>query len=659
MPAKHKINRRERALHRRFSTSTQNYLLATLGMELHKNVSIPRVFLRTARTFSRRTALCDRVEGGYKAITYGELLRRVNGFASALIGQGISPRSAVAMFMKNQSAWPLTDLGSMFAGCLTVPIYETLSPNIIELILGEADVRVLVVENKERFDKIAPLWPRLPQLKLVVVVHPEGVTLSDKVLSLEAFEEQGRVYLEANPQAARKAYEQIDREDVASIVYTSGTTGRPKGVMLTHRNFLSNFYGLIALTDITHKDRMLSILPLSHTLERTAGYYSAILIGASIYYAESIKTISRDIVIVKPTICVAVPRVFEKIYASVQEKLAGSHSLQRKLFNWSVKLGEELYQVRTSGQKGASYARYRHRPEEFFKTYTRDLPLRMRILGKIAEILVYRKISAKLGGRIRYMISGGAPLSAEIISFFRNLGIVIYEGYGLTETTPIVAFNYHVNYEPGTVGHLIPYTDVRFSEQGEILVKGPNVMRGYFKNSEATREVIDEDGWFHTGDVGCFTDKYNLKITGRIKDLIVTSGGKKIPISPIETELNQSALVSYGMLLGDAKNFISCLIFPDQEKLHSVAREKGIAETDVAKLCERPEIIAEYEKLIAKVNAPLSNYERIKKFKLMPRELTVDGGEITPTMKLKRKEVLNKFKADIDGLYQGGDKGGD
>ena len=651
-----KIRRRVRMLHKRFSTSMQHYLLATLGMELHKNVSIPRVFLRTAKTFSRRTALWDRVGQDYQGITYGALLKRANGFAAALLSQGTGPRSAVAMYMKNQSAWVVSDLGAMFAGCLTVPIYETLSAHSIELILEESEARAIVLENKEQYEKIDLMWPRLPHLKLVVVVHTEGVLLKDKVVSMASFEELGRAFLEANPAVVQKAYEQIDREDVASIVYTSGTTGRPKGVMLTHKNFLSNFYGLIGLTDMTHKDRLLSILPLSHTLERTAGYYSALLVGASIFYAESIKTISRDIAIVQPTICVAVPRVFEKIYASVQEKIAGASGLQRKLFNWAVRLGEELYQVRVSAQKGAQYARYRHRPEEFVRHFARDLPLRLRIMGALAERLVYRKISLRLGGKIRYMISGGAPLSAEIISFFRSLGIVIYEGYGLTETTPIVAFNYHVNYEAGTVGHLIPYTDVRFSEQGEILVKGPNVMRGYFKNPEATREVIDEQGWFHTGDIGCFTSKFNLKITGRIKDIIVTSGGKKIPISPIETELNQSSLVSYGMLLGDAKNFISCLIFPDQEKILSLAREQGIPEDSFPALCEHPAIRGTYEKLIAKINEPLSNYERIKKFKLIPRELTVDGGEITPTMKLKRKEILKKYKDEIDGLYQG-DKG--
>ena len=646
-----RMNAKDSALHNKFSASLQQYLLTTMGMELHKNISIPRVFSRTASTFRDRLAVLDKVGHSYEGITYGELLVKVTNFAAALLRRGIGPHQAVAMFMRNHSAWAISDLGGMFAGCMTVPIYETLSTSIIQIILEESSSRIVVVENKEKLDKIVAIWSQLPELSQIIVVDTTGVVLTDKVISLVQFEESGAQHNKTAPEAVLEAYRQIDRDDVASIVYTSGTTGRPKGVMLTHKNFLANFYGILSLTDVSHTDRFLSILPLCHVLERTVGHFTALLLGATTYYAESIKSISRDIAIVQPTICIGVPRVFEKIHTAVAEKIENSGWLTRRLFAWAIGLGETLHAVRAQQTRSDGNSRTHHRPEEYLQSWAGDIPWRLRLMGQLADFLIYRKIRGRLGGNIRFMVSGGAPLSALVISFFRNLGIIIYEGYGLTETSPIIAFNYHVNYEAGTVGHLMPYSEVRFSPDGELITRGPNVMRGYFRNPEATREVMDEDGWFHTGDVGCFTESNNLKITGRIKEIIVTSGGKNIPIGPIETMINQDKLVSQGLLVGDGRRFISCLIFPDAESIRSLARQLNVPHEDLTQLCDHESVKDAYQKIIDSVNEPISHYERIRKFKLVPYELSIDRGELTPTLKIKRKEILRKFKTEIETIY--------
>ena len=641
------------ALHKKFSTSLQQYLLTTMGMELHKNISIPRVFTRTASTFCDKPALYDRVGDAYVGLTYKELLARINNFAAALLKRGIREQQAAAIFMRNHSAWAIADLGSMFAGCMTVPIYETLSTAIIQIIMEETNARVVVVENREKFDKIAAIWPQLPHLALVIMVDPAGVTLSDRVVTLSQFEESGAQYRKEAPEVVMAAYRQADRDDVASIVYTSGTTGRPKGVMLTHKNFLSNFYGIISLLpELTHHDRFLSVLPLCHVLERTVGHFVALLNGATTYYAENVKTIARDIAAVQPTICIAVPRIFEKMHAAIKEKIAGSGWASRRLFAFALHLGETLYEVRPQLTRSEGNSRVHHRAEDYWGPWQRPIPWYLRSIGRLADLLVYSKIRGRLGGRINFMVSGGAPLSPDIVRFFRHLGIKIYEGYGLTETSPIIAFNYHVNYEPGTVGHVMPYSEVQFTDEGEILTRGPNVMRGYFKNAEATREIMDEDGWLHTGDTGCFTERNNLKITGRLKEILVTSGGKNVPIGPIEAMINQSRLVNQGVLIGDNRHFISCLIFPEMEGMRALARSLAIAQEDPAQLCRHATILEHYQKLIDTVNEPISHYERIKKFKLVPYELSIDRGELTPTLKIRRKEILLKFHEEIEEIYR-------
>jgi long-chain acyl-CoA synthetase len=635
-----------------FNEAIQNYLLATLGMEIHDDVSIPRVFLRTAAVFGKKPAVAEKVGGVYNSMSYNELLETVNQFAAGLIANDVQIKNCIAIFTKNCAAWTIADLGSLFAGCFNAPIYETLNGEVIQYILNETEAQALVVEDKEKYAKIADILPSLPNLRKVIVVHPEGVPLSDRVVTWDSWLAQGKALLVSQPEAVRVAMQSIDRDDIASVVYTSGTTGVPKGVILSHKNFLSQVYGILSLLEVGHEDRFLSILPLCHVLERTCGHFIPLLMGASVHYAENIKSISSDIVIAKPTICCSVPRVFEKIYAGIQEKIETSSALKKKIFHWALEVGAKSYGVDREASSHKAQRRVRHRPEEYINPWRRKQSLFEKIEHALAERLVFKNVRAKLGGSIRFFISGGAPLSPEIIMFFRNLGIIIYEGYGLTETSPIISFNYHVNYQPGTVGRLMPYVDVCFSEQGEILVKGPNVTRGYFKQEEATQAVFDAQGWFHTGDQGIFTEGNFLKITGRLKELIVTSGGKKVPLTPIEMHLNQHPLIEQSLLVGDNRNFITVLIFPDFIKLKELAQQQKIHSTRIEDICEAQSIISAYQAVIDQLNVRLSGYEKIRKFKLIPYELSIDKGELTPSMKLKRKIVTGLFQKEIDALYE-------
>jgi long-chain acyl-CoA synthetase len=643
---------RERLLalekHRIFSVSMQNYMLSTLGMDLHSKISIPQVFFRTAGSYGERDALFEKVNGSFQGATYQELRQKALHLAAALIAYGLAPGENIALFSRNRIAWAVADLGILSAAAVNVPIYDTLSGSQVEHILAEADVHLIFVENKEKLLQVQEIAASLHRLKYYVVFDPTDVDLTDRVISLANFMQRGAQFHAQNPLAVENRYKMIDRDDVASIVYTCGTTGKPKGVMLTHKNFISNVYSVMALTDVSIFDRFLSVLPLCHVLERTVTHYTALFIGASIYYAENIKAVAQDLLLVKPTICVGVPRIFEKVYASVQTSLAEASPLSRRVFAWALDVGGRVFAVR----KGHDHdKRVRHRPEQNLSYWRDPLVWHEALQEKIAHFLVYRKIHAKLGGKIRFFISGGAPLNAAITHFFRCLGVFIYEGYGLTETTPIVCFNFHGNYEAGTVGRLLPYVDVKFSDRGEIFVKGPNVMKGYYKNPAATVAVLDSEGWLRTGDVGCFTARNNLKVTGRIKEILITSGGKNVAMGPIEAALNQHQLITQSVVLGDKQPFVSCLIFPDLVALKELAAKKSLSYDSLDDLCSCDEIMAEYQKIIDEVNRPMPGYERIKKFKLVPCELSIASGELTPTLKLRRMEVMAKFAALAQEIY--------
>jgi len=651
------MNKHELKKNGHWRDSLQYYLLSDLGMELDGRISLPRVFQRAAQYFGDATALMEKRNGAYHPLSFKEILEDSLAFASALLRNNFQLHDKVALLLKNSPVWVKTDFGCMFAGGTTVPIYDTLNPATIRFILENSQASILVLEDEKQFQKFKEIEKDLPHLKKVLVRNSDGIPVQGKVAAFEGFLAAGRTPSNRDEASILPRLDQVKRDHVASIVYTSGTTGEPKGVMLTHRNFLSNVYGVVSVANLDCRDIFLSILPLSHTFERTVGYYVPLLTGATIAYAEGIEQISQNLQEVRPTICCAVPRVFEKLHHKMELAIEKAPSLQKKLFSWALKVGDRGW--RRAENKTHSFGkdqRVRHRPEDLWTTPLEEIENSSFYLTKaIAHLLVYRRILKKLGGRIRYFISGGAPLSPEVTDFFRNLQIKIFEGYGLTETSPIISFNFQNKFRSGTVGKLLPYVQIKLSEQGEILVKGPNVMAGYYQNPQATAEAIDGDGWFHTGDVGHWDENHYLKITDRIKELIVLSTGKNVAPLLIERKLGAFPEIAQAVVIGNNRKYVSALIFPNlaafpdwNPSLEKISDGNSDGNSDGIP----GEVREKFEEILSQVNAELSHFEQIKKFEIMPYNLAKDSELLTPTLKIKRRKVEEKFKKLIEGMYR-------
>ena len=449
-----------------------------------------------------------------------------------------------------------------------------------------------------------------------------------EVMSLKEVEERGEEYNLNHPDDFDRLAESIQPDDLATIIYTSGTTGVPKGAMLSHYNLVNNIETLHSLVDFNGGDRALSFLPLSHVLERMCTY-AWLYVGACIAYAESVDTVADNLMEARPTIMVSVPRFFDKFYAAVIDSVLASPNLQRRIFFWALQIGRKYAQLKLNHS---------------------HLPAWLKLRYQLASKLVFSKIVERTGGRIRFFVSGGAPLSREIAEFFYALGIMIIEGYGLTETSPVISLNTLTDFKFGTVGKILPGEEVKFAPDGEILVRGPNVMKGYFNKEAETKEAF-EDGWFKTGDVGYLDQDGFLVITDRKKDIIVTSGGKNVAPQPIENALAASPYIANAVVVGDRRKFVSALIVPDFEKLKKYAAENDITFSSDKELVEKPEIYEFFMKETNRLTPHLASYEKIKKIIIIDRDFEIEAGEMTPTLKVRRKVVEEKYKPLIDRLY--------
>lgn len=581
--------------------------------------SIPQLFRATVARHGDHPYLGRRADGVYRYETYGQIQQKAHAFATALIELGLEPGERVAQLANNRPEWVITDLGAMHAGLVHVPLYPTLAPEAIAYILNDCQARVLVAGTGEQLKKVLQVADRVSSLTSIVVMEP-GVSGAQHDFESFLGLAQGR-HLEAmeQRQGALKA------TDLASLVYTSGTTGEPKGAMLRHGNLISNALEAGSLIGVGPQDVELSFLPLSHVFERMI-YYAITGFGGSIGYAESIDTVAQNVGEVRPTILASVPRLYEKMHARILEGIEKSHPLKRKLFTWAMGVGRRCFEAAQAG----------------------PVPKSLLLERRFAYKLVFSKLHQRLGGRIRYLVSGSAPLREEVGAFFLHAGFKLLEGYGLTETSPIVTVNPPDRIRLGTVGRPLKGVEVVVASDGEILVRGPNVMEGYFGKPEATLEAIDSEGWFHTGDIGQFDAEGYLRITDRKKELLVLSNGKKVAPAPIELLLQASPLIEQAVVLGDNRNFVSALVVPARE---AVAARLGLP-ADLPALAESPQALelltAECERLCRE----LSNYERVKKIALLPRELTQEEGDLTPTLKVKRRVVLKVFQATIEGIYQ-------
>jgi len=587
--------------------------------------TISQIFLNTIKTYIKPDLLAAKSEGRFVPISTEEFGRRVKHLSLGLADLGLGPGEKLVILSENRPEWTITDFAVLCAGAVTVPIYTSLMPEQIKYIINDSDARIVVCSNRELWLKVEAVRSDLRNVHHFVLIDEEG---AQGIPSLSEIMARGMTVAEKDPGLFEKRALAVKPDDLASIIYTSGTTGVPKGVMLTHGNFVSNSKALDAVTEFSVVDTVLSFLPLSHVLERMTTF-SWIYKGASIYYAESIETVAENLLEVRPTIMISVPRLFDKIYAKVMDNILGQSALKRKIFFWAVGVGKKY---------GAR--KIRHQP----------IPAWLAFRRKIAAKLVYSKIIEKTGGRAHFFVSGGAPLSADVAEFFYAIGLTILEGYGLTETSPVLACNTFEKMKFGTVGPPVPGVEIKIAPDGEILAKGPNVMKGYYKKEQETREVF-ENGWFKTGDIGHIDGEGFLVVTDRKKDILVTAGGKNVAPQPIENQLKTNPYIQTAVVVGSGRKFISALILPDFEKLGAYARAKGIPFGSPKELVEREEIKSFMLAEVNRATPNLASYERIKKIVLLEREFDA-GTELTPSLKVKRHIVEKVFKPLIDLLYK-------
>ncbi len=590
--------------------------------------SLVDMFQQVVKKHGEKTSLMQKIEGTYQGFSYAEFGERVKNFALGLASLGIKHGDNVAMMSENRPEWPISDLGILSIGATNVPLYPTITTEQIEYILKDSESQMIIVSSSDLLEKILEIFDNLPDLKKIIYMD-DGALDKDFLIKFDAVSEMGKVFAKDNPTYFDDAVQKVEPDDLCGIIYTSGTTGAPKGVMLTHNNILSNVLAALSVIRVDETDSLLSFLPLCHSFERMAGQYLAITAGATIAYAENVETVADNLGEVKPTLMTSVPRLFEKIYARVIENAEAGSPLKKKIFWWAIGVGEKYVEASAKG-KVSGGLKFKH---------------------NLAHKLVYSKLHERVGGRLRFFVSGGAPLSKEIAEFFYKAGILILEGYGLTETSPVIAVNHEQKFRFGAVGPAIPGAEVKIADDGEVLTRGPHVMKGYYKKPEATAESIDKDGWLHTGDIGILDEDGFLYITDRKKNILVTSGGKNVTPATIENLLITSPYIEQSMVIGDKRNFLTALIVPKFEALEKVAAEKGVTFSSREELLKNDVIYNVVNESIQKVTENLARFEQLKKFTMLPKEFTVEDDEITPTLKVKRKVIMNKYADIIEEMY--------
>jgi long-chain acyl-CoA synthetase len=589
------------------------------------------LFYRSLDTFRKPEHLKFKRDGAWHAVSSEAFRAAVEELSLGMRELGLERGERVAILSENRPEWAYADFASLAAGAVDVPIYATLTPAQVLYLLNDSGARVAFVSNALQARKLDEVRGQAKQLRHVIRME-EGPGFPEGTLSMDEVRARGRAVLARDADAVRRRAAETRPEDLATLIYTSGTTGDPKGVMLTHANLVSNVLSsLHAFGAIGPQDTALSFLPLCHVFERMGGHYLLLHAGVTIAYAESVEQVPANMLEVRPTLMLSVPRLYEKMYARVNEKVASDPPARQRIFRWALGVGRQAFALRVAGRSPG--------------------PL-LALQRALADRLVFSKIKARTGGRLRLFVSGGAPLSREIAEFFGAAGLLILEGYGLTETSPVISVNTPVALKPGSVGRPIPGVEVKIAEDGEILTRGPHVMKGYYNKPEATAEVIDREGWFHTGDVGLLDGDGFLVITDRKKDIIVTSGGKNIAPQPIENQLKTHPLIAEIVMIGNRRNFASALLVPNFANLEKWAQAAGLAYAGREELVCKREVVALYEDTVKELGSELAKFEQIKRVTLLPREFSLEAGELTPTLKVKRRVVEQKYKELIDRMYE-------
>jgi long-chain acyl-CoA synthetase len=610
--------------------------------------TIAELFYETL-TFDLPDAFAAKTGGAYRAISHRELQERVERLALALHARGLRCGDRLAILAENRPEWAMADFACAILGVVSVPIYHTLTADQTAYILQDAGARWLLLSNPAQLAKVRPALDRLPELETLVLLDGSADG-EDKVagecagkawVRWSRLQEEGAA-LDGQRALVRAWAGERRPEDLLTLIYTSGTTGEPKGAMLSHANLTSNLNVTVEIAILALRplrgDRALSVLPLSHIFERTGGHYAMYQLGIAIYYAESLISMPQNLLEVRPAVLMAVPRIFEKVYAKVREAVSSGGWTRRMVFRWAT----------ATCHRVVRYLYLDRRPGGL-----------LNLSWQLADRILLSKVREKTGGRLRFCVTGGAGLNPRIMDFFWAMGVPIYEGYGLTETSPILTLNRLGRVRPGYVGTPVLKTwngrpFLKLAEDGEILCQGPNIMQGYWKQEAATREVFDEDGYFRTGDVGEIDAQGRVKITDRKKEIIVTNGGKNVAPQPIENELREDLYIEQAIVVGDHRNHLAALIVPHLPALRAWCERKSLVFADDAQMVIHPKVVAKVMTRVNHVNAKLPAYERIRKIALLPQELTPASGLLTPSLKLKRREVNEAFKGLIEGLYRPG-----
>ncbi len=590
--------------------------------------SVIHLLLNSIEKYPDKDIFRYKKEGHYTGITYREFGEKMRLLCYGLHAAGLNPGDRIAILSYNRPEWPMCDFAIFSLKAITVPVYHTLPPNQIKYILQDAGVRAIFVENQVQLNKIISILPECPDLTFVIPMD-DIASDSEKIIAWPDLMTRGEKERKKNSDFFDNNIESINPEDICSIVYTSGTTGSPKGVMLHHKGFVIDVVNSEGVFGIYPEDVFLSFLPLSHLYERLGGHWCPIYRGATIGYAEDISTVIDDIQQIRPTVMVSVPRLYEKISNSVMEQIETGSALKQKIFYWALRTGRK----------------YQKKKRE------KRLNGLITLQNRLAEKLVFSKIKQKLGGRFRFPISGGAPLSTETLKFFEAMGLYIVEGYGMTETHLIITLTPPGSTKYGSCGQPIPQVEVKIADDGEILVRGETLMSGYYNAPEQTAELIDNDKWLHTGDIGYLDEDNYLYITDRKKNMLVTSGGKNVAPAPVEHSLKLSKYIEDACVIGDKRKFISALIIPNFENMQRWADNRQLKYSDNEELVKHPEIRDLVKNEIEQLQAEAARYEKVKKFILLAEPLTIEKGELTPSLKIKRKVVEERFKDQIEQMY--------
>jgi len=586
----------------------------------------------TKKYGTNKTYLRKKVSGKYIDISFQEVRDTTEKLAFGLASLGVKEKDKVAIISENRPEWYYSDFAILGLGAVDVPLYPISTADSIEFMLNNSESVGVIVSTKFQLNKVLKIRSKCKSLKFIIVINNEDTENEKGVYTFNKVLEKGMSLKNDKPSYFSDRIELAQENDLCTIIYTSGTTGEPKGVLLTHKNILSNVKAALEVVHIDESDSFLSFLPLSHIFERMAGFYLPLSCGCTVAFAESIEKIATNMGEIKPTVMTGVPRLFERIYSKIQRKVDKSPEKKQKIFKWAIGVGQD-------------YAERKRNSE--------SIPIGLNVKRKLADKLVFAKLREATGGDLRFFISGGAALARDLGIFFEAVGILILEGYGLTESSPVIAVNRPNDYKFGSVGKPIPGVEVKIAKDGEILAYGPNIMPGYFKKKKETAEMIDKDGWLHTGDIGVFDAEGFLLITDRKKSLFKNSGGKYIAPTPIENLFLGSKYIDQFIIIGDKRMFITALIVPDFEALKEYADANRIQYTSNEDLISLKQIDDMMQKDFAQFQKQLANYERVRKFTLLSKPFTIETGEMTPSLKLKRKVIEARYEELIDDMYKG------